>query len=139
MGQADAVLEHYKALRAEVIERLKMRDQVVLAALAGVGVLVGYSAGDAVRLKTMFDILMFVVPFCALGAATCVAQHKDTITSFNEYIIHDLLPQLSTPPPSFYDTSRAAQRHTPNSLWTRFITQTVVICGPPLLLISSAI
>src|SRR5258708_26932740 len=133
MGQADAVLEHYKALRAEVIERLKMRDQVLLAYLAAVGVLVGYSAGDAVRLKTMFDILMILLPFLALGAATCVAQHQDTITSFNEYIIHDLLPQLSTPPPSFYDTSRAAQLHTPNSLSPRFITPTDVIHRPPLL------
>jgi hypothetical protein len=55
------------------------------------------------------------MPFLALGAATCVAQHQDTITAFNEYINHDLLEQLSSPPPVFFGSSLAAHRHTPNS------------------------
>jgi hypothetical protein len=136
--QSDAALEHYKALRAEIIERLKMRDQVLLAYLGAVAALVGFAAADANRFRTLYHPLMILMPFLALGAATCVSQHQDTITAFNEYINQDLLKQLSSPPPVFYDSSAAAHRHAPNSLWTRFVTQSVVICGPPVLLLGSA-
>ena len=111
-------LEYFKELRAETVERLKMRDQILLGYLAAAGALIGYGQQNA-----KFNLsLVLVVPFLALGAATVITQHQDQIAALNEYISLDLannLPDRMTPVVNF-NASTSGIRHLKRNLWLNF-------------------
>jgi len=76
--QTQVAIEIYKGLRQEIVERLKLRDQILLAHLAGVTGLIGFS----VKENSPFPLLkasMVLLPFLALAAANSVAQHQGPV------------------------------------------------------------
>jgi hypothetical protein len=76
-------LEYHQALRAEILERLKMRDRILLGYLAAASALVGYGLEKPDYLPRF----AFILPFLALGSALTIAQHQDQIVVFNQYIM----------------------------------------------------
>lgn len=131
-GEATHVaLEYHKALRAEIIERLKLRDHILLAYLGATGALVGF----AFEHPDLKPSLLVVLPFLGLGGATMVAQHQDQIVAYNRYITKDLAHYLPAgveeKVPDFYG-SETARDHLKRNLWMNFVSQLIVLCGPPI-------
>ena len=102
-------LEYHKALRAETVERLKMRDRILLGYIAAASALVGYS------LEHLHDVspLVLILPFLALGSAITIAQHQDQIVAFNQYITRELADHLPSAAEKVitFNESDAARQH----------------------------
>jgi hypothetical protein len=132
-------LKYYKALRAEIVSRFEMRDKVIVGYLAAIGALltVGFSKVDSSGNQNLLSSLLVVVPFLSLGALSMVAQHQDQVTAYYQYFCTELRSSLSEKEqtvPMFYE-SRTAQDHTRHILRTLFISQFLIMCGPPILVI----
>ena len=125
-------LEYHKALRAEIIERLKMRDRILLGYLAAASALVGYGVEKPDYLPRFAVIL----PFLALGSAITIAQHQDQIVAFNQYIY--ITVELAKHLPSgadkviTFNESEAARQHLAHNLWMNLTAQLILLCGPPI-------
>jgi hypothetical protein len=121
-------VEYYKALRAETIERLKMRDAILLGYLTAITALIGYGLNN----EKFGPSLVLLVPFLALGAAITIAQHQDQIAAFSEYIslqlAHDL-PDKMTPVINF-NAAPTGIHHLSHNLNMNLFAQLVLICGP---------
>jgi hypothetical protein len=124
-------LEYYKALRAEIVSRFQMRDQVMLGYLAATGTLLGFVFTKE-NSSHLLPYLLVLFPFLSLGALSMVAQHQDQITAYYEYFCTELRSSLSKNEQTvamFY-LSKAAQEHTRHILAMLFISQTIIMCGP---------
>ena len=126
-------IEYFKTLRTESIERLKMRDQILLSYLGAAAALVGYGQQN----QRFNASLVMVIPFLGIGAATMIAQHQDQIVAFSEYTSLELsrdLPDCPRPVIDF-NSSTAGMTHLSRNLWMNFIAQLVLICGPPIFIL----
>src|SRR5690349_6907959 len=92
--QTIVALKHLESCRQEIIERLKMREQIVLAYVAAVAALIGYaakpSAGpfdyEAMLASGAFQLLVVLLPLLSLYASYSVALHQEQIQAFAEYL-----------------------------------------------------
>jgi hypothetical protein len=128
--QTAVALEIYKALRAEVVERIKLRDQILLAYMAAVAALIGFSVKENPP-QSLLTASMVLLPFLAIGAASAIAQHQENVTSLVRYYASTLLQYLpagSTAVTPFEHTDTAVARK--RSLNLIFLTQLTMICGP---------
>jgi hypothetical protein len=66
MNDQTAVALEIYALRAEIVERIKLRDQVLLAYMGAVAGLIGFSVKEAPP-QSLFKASMVLLPFLALG------------------------------------------------------------------------
>ena len=93
--------KYFDCYRIEIMERLKMREQIVLAYVAAVVALFGYAARPSidpsgvnvvrVMLATViFQLLPALLAFLAMVASYSIAQHQEQIQAFSEYIALDL-------------------------------------------------
>jgi len=123
-------LEYFKALRTEIIERLKMRDKVLLGFLAASGALIAFGL-DAKNVEFK-PWLLAVIPFLSVGAATTIAQHQDQIVAFNQYIALQLGPHSASGVDGVVDfnQSEAAGQALDHNLRMNFIAQLFLLCGP---------
>jgi len=130
------VLQYMQELRAEVIERLKMRDAIMIAYLAGTGALLGFGVEHPAT-GQLREYLLILVPFLSLGAISIVTQHQDQIAAFNQYLTNEL--NLCLPPAErsvvMFNNSLAAKEHTMHNLWLVLIAQFLLMCGPPVVAI----
>jgi hypothetical protein len=131
----EVALEYFKALRAEIIERLKMRDAILLGFLTAAGALIGYG----LQHEDFRTGLLAFFPFFALGAATTVSQHQDQIVAFNQYIVQELGRHLSSGADRILDfnESEAARQHVGHNLWMNFVGQLILLCGPSIFVFSA--
>jgi hypothetical protein len=129
-------LEYYKALRSEIVARFQMRDRIMIAYLGATGALLGLGlekVHDVPSDQQLLQSLLVLLPFLSLGAVSMVAQHQDQVTAYYQYFSTELRASLSDREKSiamFY-SSRAAQEHTPHILGMLFVSQLLLMCGPP--------
>jgi hypothetical protein len=128
--------EYYKALRAEIVARYQMRDQIMIAYLGATGTLLSFAlqklqSGD----QRLVQSLLVLLPFLSLGALSMIAQHQEQVTAYYQYFVIELrqfLPEPERDIAMFY-MSKAAQQHTHHILRMLFIPQLLIMCGPPIL------
>jgi hypothetical protein len=122
-------LEYHKALRTEIIERLKMRDNALLAYLGASGALLGYGMKEG----KFVNSLLIILPFLALGAAAIIIQHQDQIIGIYEYLTLELVKHLPEGGKRVitFNESKAASEHFRPNISMGFLAQILLICGPP--------
>src|SRR5262249_2879382 len=83
---------YYESLRTEVMERVKLREQISFGYLAGVSALLGYvltkETAPTLNIPPM-DVLLAVVPLLAYAASVSIARHQEIIGSFNAYLARE--------------------------------------------------
>lgn len=120
-------MEFYKAARSELVERVKLRDQVLTAYLAFVGVIFG-----ALFLKDLGKEVGLVIPFLGLGCAILVCQHNAVIGALIRYTNRDLQPVISSEIgriPEFV-SSRSFKTHSSFSNALRSFGHAVIVLVP---------
>ena len=95
MAAADTARAYYNSARAELIERIRLRDQIFVFYLAGVGAVFGVGLGATSKT----DMLM-LAPFLGLGAAILISQHFAVIGALASYCVLELGPFLRGLTPS---------------------------------------
>ena len=106
-SQIDAIKEerylaisYYNAARAEILQRLALREQVLLAYLAVVGVLAGLLAHspapkDSALLDPVGLVVLEIVPWLSLIFALATRRHNFVIRHLGTYIFDEIGPALS--------------------------------------------
>jgi hypothetical protein len=114
-----------------------MRDRIMIAYLAATGALLGFGVEgrEGPSNLNLHVYLLVILPFLSLGALSMVAQHQDQVTAYYQYFSTELRTSLSGAEKDvvmFY-LSKAAQEHTSHILGMLFISQLLIMCGPPVL------
>jgi hypothetical protein len=128
----EIAFDYHRSLRDEIIERYKMRDAIMIAYLAATAALFGVALGKSSTQALDHPLLLLLVPFLALGACSIVTLHQDQFTAYYQYFateLRDCMAPDDQGVTSFY-ASRTAKEHTPRILFTLFISQLVLLCGP---------
>ena len=89
MKTDDTSRAYYNSARTELIERIKLRDQIFVFYLAGVVAIFGLALGAS----NHSDILL-CVPFIGLGASIIISQHFAVIGALAAYCVLEVGPFL---------------------------------------------
>ena len=105
--------------------------------LLGFGFEKGFEKVDAPGSQNFVVSLLVLLPFLSLGALSMVAQHQDQVTAYYQYFCTELRASLSEAEQqvAMFYLSKAAQEHTQHILQMLFVSQTLIMCGPPVLVI----
>jgi hypothetical protein len=130
---------YYQSLRAELVERVKLRDQILITYLGAIAALIGFALGPSAQLNaqhsaiSLLSALLVLVPVLSLGAASMICHHQEIMSVFTEYIANELNQWMCTFP--IYD--RSEQRRKFGSRAERHIltSQLPLLCGPWVLII----
>lgn len=127
MSTADTARASYEASRNEVLERIRLRDNTLLAFLGACGVLFGVATADTHRLP-----LLVMVPFLGLAAAFIVTQHDRTIGALCAFITQELAPflQRESEAAPFWESSGYLQRYSSTAMVLRSLSHTILITIP---------
>jgi len=121
----DNLLVHfYSSARNELIERIRLRDQVLLAYLGAAGALFAFAFGKDGRMDALV-----VMPYLALGAALFVQQHNDVIGSLSLYCKDEIGPYLGDAPPH-WDASKALGDYLDSAVRLRTWGNVAVVLTP---------
>ncbi len=129
MTAGDTARGNYNAARTELVERVRLRDHVLLAYLTIVGTILAISFGQHRKSE-----ILLAVPFVAMGASILVSQHNNVIGALLLYLSKDLKPFLiskSEYAPQF-GCSKSFRKHSKRSNRYRSIGHAVVIFFPAL-------
>lgn len=124
MAKRKLLADFYNSARSELIERIRLRDQVLLAYLGAVGALFAFAFGKDGRT----DVLL-VMPYLALGAALFVQQHNDVIGSLSHYCKVEIGPYLGDAPPH-WDASDALGEYLSSAVRLRTWGNVAVVLIP---------
>ena|GEM_PF-2235543 len=130
MSAGETARKHYESARMELIERIQLRDNVLLLYLGAVGTIFGVSIGTTARLE-----ILLVIPYLALGASTIVSQHHAMIGSLGDFLAHEIEPflrEIGEYAPQ-WDTSEALKASSNMStLMGRTLGHLLLIIIPPI-------
>jgi hypothetical protein len=124
---ADRALEFYRAARAEIVQRIALREQVLLASVTANGVVAGLALKDV---EVNHGLLLFI-PWISLASTMALFRHDYLIRKLVDYIT-ELRKQWRNP--GFVDFDEWLSTNTLRDrrdylLWERFLFA-VVTCGP---------
>lgn len=126
-GIVSTATNYYRAVREELIERVKLRDQVLLVYLGFVGAVLGTSLT-----KDSWREIGLILPFLGLGCAILVSQHNAVIGAIIRFINEDLkknLKDVGIDVPEFV-SSNSFRGHSRYSNFSRSFGHAVVIMIP---------
>jgi len=136
MSAADSARVYYTSARTELIERIKLRDGVLVLYLAAVGALFGIAVGGGVEKQK----LLLLLPFLAFGAAVIISQHTSVIGALASYCVTELAPFLRGLAPSEdapqWDDSRALAQYQHAAVHLRTWGHGVMIIIPAVIALS---
>lgn len=86
-SQSNTPLELYSLIWAETLERIKLRDGILTAYVAGASTILGggLSSPDSIN-------ILFIIPYLSFGAAVIVSQHHLMIGQLSVYCAEHLGP-----------------------------------------------
>ena len=127
MSFSEIATSHYESARTELIERIQLRDTVMLAYLGAIGTLFGVALATSVSR----DVLL-IVPFLTVGAALIVSQHNSVIGSIGSFLVNEYEPFIKTigQYAPQWDSSKALHDYSLTSVWFRAAGHFVLIIIP---------
>lgn len=89
MSACDTARTSYESSRNEILERIRLRDNALLAFLGTTGLVFGVASGTPPRPQ-----FLLILPYLSLGAAFIVTQHDRTIGAICAFLTQELDPFL---------------------------------------------
>jgi hypothetical protein len=133
MSKTTTARTNYDAARAELLTRVRLRDQVLLIYLGFAGAIFGVSlASTGVTLSASNHEILLVLPFLSLGFSILVSQHNAVIGAiilFNTNEINAFLAKHDEGAPEF-TSSLSFKGHSPRSNLLRLWGHTIILLVP---------
>lgn len=130
MSVCDTARTAYESSRNEVLERIRLRDNALLAFLGATGLVFGVASGGPPRPQ-----FLLILPYLSLAAAFVVTQHDRTIGCICAFITQELDPFLrehSEYAPT-WEASNFLRRFTSTAMTLRLISHSILILIPAVL------
>lgn len=91
MSAGDTARTSYELASNQAVERIRLRDNALLAFLGAAGVIFGVATAAVDR-----AMLLLMIPYLALAAVFVVTQHDRTIGALSMFITETLAPYFRT-------------------------------------------
>ena len=85
MSKADSARIHEQTARAEIIQRVDLRDNALVLYLGAVGALVSFAGTTNKGTE-----ILLIIPYLAFGATTIIEHHHMMIGVLSHYLAVDL-------------------------------------------------
>jgi len=108
-------LEYYRAARAEAVQRLALREQVLLASLTVSGVLAGFAFKSNSSESDRW--LLILIAFIVLPFTVALVRHDHISALLDEYIRLELNPFLDLPQEVTHNSGVQEDRHKAPRHW----------------------
>ncbi len=129
MSAGDSARQHHLTARSELIQRIQLRDHVLVLFLVAVGTLFGIAFGTSAKPE-----ILLVVPYLTLGAAVVISQHQEIIGSLGSFLHNELHPFLETidEVAPEWDTSQSLKEYLTTAIWMRTLGHSILLVVPSL-------
>ncbi|MBU1099798.1 MAG: hypothetical protein KKA84_05265 [Bacteroidetes bacterium] len=127
MSQGDTARNNFSSARLELIERIKLRDNVVVIFLGAIGVIFSIS----LRISENKDIL-YIIPYLSFGCSLIISQHNSVIGCLARYLVFELEPflhSINEYAPQ-WDNSTSLKQYLSKAIQYRSISHVVLIVLP---------
>lgn len=127
MSSGETARQHYISARNELVERIRLRDSVLLVYLAIIGTLFGIALGNSSRVE-----ILLTIPIIACGCSILVSQHNLVIGALLGFITNDLKPfmkSISEAAPEF-GSSKTFYEHSCRSNRLRTVSHAIIMIVP---------
>ncbi len=128
MINVDFMKEAYISARQELMERIKLRDNIIVVYLGALGVILG-----VVFTKTNSDNLLFIIPFLAIGCSFLISQHNSMIGVISVYITREIWAKMPKQNFLFFDNSIDMKDFSPQARALRTVGHLVFFALPSIL------
>jgi hypothetical protein len=129
MSKADTARKNYEVARAELLERIRLRDQVLLVYLGIIGTIAGIALGTSAKRE-----ILLIIPFIGFGCSILVSQHNAVIGALIRFAYVDIRSFLKELAEEEYAPifvcSDSFRKHSSTSNKLRSIGHSVIIVGP---------
>lgn len=129
MSKGETARNSYESARTELIQRLQLRDNVLLAFLGAIGAIFGLAFGTSANPE-----ILLIVPYLALGATVLVVQHNNVIGMIGQFLTNEITPllkEIDEYAPQ-WDNSPTSIRYLAKSIWFRTLGHFLLIIIPEL-------
>jgi hypothetical protein len=133
MSSGDSARTFYESARQELIQRIQLRDNVLLVYLGAIGTIFSVSLGTTVKPE-----ILLVIPYLALGASVIVSQHNAVIGSLGIFLVFEIGPflqKLKEGAPQ-WDNSASLHEYSTRAIWMRSFGHFLLIIVPPVAALS---
>lgn len=90
--QVETLLAYYEADRAEILERLKIRENIAVLYIGAIGAVAGYALGAPLE---RFYLAHTVIPFLAWGTALLYFQQDQVIDQLSKHCADEICPDIA--------------------------------------------
>ncbi len=135
MSIADTARKNYEMARIELVERIRLRDNVLLVYLAVVGTVFTIALGATAKPE-----ILLTIPYLAMGCSILVSQHNSVIGTLLAFCTRELKPILQNLHPSEYapefGSSKSFKEHSMRSNIFRTTGHAVIVIVPCIVALS---
>lgn len=127
MSASDTARTAYESSRDEILERIRLRDNALLAFLGATGLVFGVASGTPPRPQ-----FLLILPYLSLAAAFIVTQHDRTIGCICAFISQELEPFFAehSEHAPIWETCIFLHRYSATAMNLRFVSHGVLILTP---------
>jgi len=132
MNEQEVAFKFYDAARAELLERIRLRENILLLYMSAVATLLGISFG---KQQLTLEIL-FVIPLLSFSVAILVSHHNSLIGSLGVYCSTELKKNLNlnlSSPVVQWDESKSLLDNSRKAIRSRYIPHLLIICVPAII------
>ena len=127
MSKGNTARTNYVVARTELVERIRLREQVLLVYLAVIGTIFGIALENFEK-----NTILLIIPFIAFGCSILVSQHNSVIGTLLHFCSHEIKPFLESIDeyaPQF-GVSMAFKEHSKRSNYLRSFGHAIIIIIP---------
>jgi hypothetical protein len=125
-------LSFYQAARAEIVQRIGLRESTLIAWITSAGVLIGWGVTQPPHAMRIAEVL----PWVSLAFGLLIFRHSTIIDALSNYLNHDLykgLRQNEEHVPRHWDLSNSLHEKIPTYLVLEGVAYLLIQNVPPVL------
>ena len=116
----------YESARAELIQRVRLRDHVLLVYLGLVSTILGIAFGTGTNPK-----VLFVIPFVSCGVSILIYQHNNAVGALGKFCRVELGKFFTLVPQ--WDASQSLRAYAYTQIYHRFSSHCILMVTPCIL------
>ena len=123
----DLSKEFYTAARAELVERLRLRDNLLVVYFTATATLIG-----ATLTRLIGTEALLAIPYFALGVAILVGQHNLIVEGLGRFLVAEINPGTNSTgsPRRHWDSSEAFKKIRAAAVTLRLVGESVMLHTP---------
>ncbi len=129
MSAGETARTNYESARNELVQRIQLREQVLLFFVGGVATIYSVALGAASKLE-----ILLAVPYLSFGTAVILSQHNAVIGALGHFCADEIGPFLKKLEPAEYaplwESSASLHRYSSKVLGMRTLAHLVLIITP---------